>query len=286
MILVTGATGYTGRLLVNRLVANGEQLRLLVRSSSSLENLKLSGVETVTGELRTGVEKELGTGVNIAIHLAGMEHVGAVIKALDGAAEQVVVTSSLRLLSHVPSATTAKVAEGERELAASGVPSTLLRPSMIFGPGNDRNICRLADQLRRIRVRPVFGSGRHLMQPVYVEDLVSSIVACMGNRQTIGKVYAIAGGRALSYNEIIDAVGEAVGVVPFKVHLPVRPALALMRCAEKVRLTLPVSVEQVGRLQEDKSYSIEEARRDFGYDPLDFQSAINQIYSPPSNDGE
>jgi nucleoside-diphosphate-sugar epimerase len=288
MILVTGATGYTGRFLIQKLLDQGRTVRLLVRASSDLSGIDAGAIETgviqiVTGDLeQAGNSAAAFAGVRTVLHLAGMEHARALCDQLEGEVERVVVTSSLRRFSRIPSATVDKVVRGEQELIESGVPNTILRPSMIFGPGNDRNISRLAAQLRRSRFVPIFGNGRHLMQPVFVGDLVAAIVACLEEPATSGRAYAIAGADPLSYDELIDVVGTAVGCAPVKIHLPCWPALTAIWCADRLGLRLPVSSEQVHRLQEDKAFSIEAARADFGYSPLGFSEAIKQTYGSGS----
>ena len=279
MVLVTGATGYTGRFLVQRLLEAGRTLRLLVRASSNLSGMDTGTVGTVVGDLeRLHESPAIFAGVRSVIHLGGVEHAGAVCERLDGGVERVVVTSSLRRFSSVPSATVEKVIRGEEQLIESGVPGTILRPSMIFGPGDDRNISRLTSQLRRNRLMPVLGNGRCLMQPVYVGDLVTAIVACLDEPTTLGRAYAIAGAAPLPYNELIDIVGAAIGVAPIKIHVPCAPALVAIWCAERCGIRLPVTVEQVRRLQEDKAFSIAGAQTDFGFSPLHFSEAIQQIH--------
>ena len=284
MILVTGATGYTGRFLTDRLLEMGERLRLLVRPSSEVSWLRPGDrIETRVGDLDqpTGLA-DVFSGVRAVVHLAGIRHAAALTQLIGSDVEQLVITSSLRRFSTVSSASVDAVIEGERRVVESAMPSTILRPSMIFGPGNDRNICRLAARLRRSRWIPVFGTGRHLMQPVFVRDAVEAIVACLGRTNTIGRAYAVAGAEALTYNEVIDATGEAVGVKPMKIHLPHQAALAGLWCAGKVGVGahFPVTAEQLRRLQEDKAFPISEARADFGYLPLAFKEALRQIYRP------
>ena len=282
MILVTGGTGYTGRFLTARLLETGERLRLLVRPSSEVSWLAPGDqIETCIGDLeQPGGLEHVFSGVRAVIHLAGIRHAGALTQLIGDDVEQLVVTSSLRRFSTVPSASVDVVIEGESRVVESGKPCTILRPSMIFGPGNDRNICRLATRLRRNRWIPVVGNGRHLMQPVFVRDLVGAIVACLGRPNTIGRAYAVAGAKPLTYNEVIDTTGEVMGVRPVKIHFPHQVALAGIWCADRLGARFPVTAEQVRRLQEDKAFPIAEARSDFGYVPLTFRESMRQIYRP------
>jgi len=175
------------------------------------------------------------------------------------------------------------VRQGEDRAIRSGIPWTILRPSMIYGPGDDRNISRLAAYLRRRRWFPVFGSGKARQQPVYVEDVVAGILAAAQRPGTVGRTYALAGAQVLTYDRLVDMVGAAVGVKPVKLHLPVFLGLAGAWCLERLGAQMGIDGEQIRRLQEDKAFSIEETRADLGYAPLTFAEGLARIYGREQN---
>jgi len=189
-----------------------------------------------------------------------------------------VALSSLRLLSRVPSPSVDEVARAEQEVRSFETPCTMLRPSMIFGRG-DRNINRIATQLRRLGWVPVFGNGRALSQPVYVDDVVTAALICLERPDTAGKTYALAGPTPLSVNDIVEALGRALKVRPRKVRIPVGLAMAGLRCLSLLGVNASVTAEQVLRSQEDKVFSIEQARADLGFAPLEFDAALARVYS-------
>ena len=279
MILVTGATGYTGRFLLPRLAETGRPLRCLVRPTSDREWLERMGVEMHIGDLEDPeTARPAFRGVGQVLHLAHIRYARTIVECTDSQIEQVVLVSSLRRFSLVPSTSVEEVRAGENCASQSGMPYTLLRPSMIYGPGDDRNISRLAAHLRRCRWMPVLGPGRGLQQPVYVEDVVDGIMAAARIPEAIGKSYALAGPEPISYDRLVDLVGAAVGVAPLKVHIPVKLALAGLRLGACIGLRPGIDPEQVLRLQEDKAYSIDAARVDLGYRPLEFSSGLAKIY--------
>lgn len=279
MILVTGATGYTGRFLLPRLAETGQSLCCLVRPTSDREWLDRMGVKVHIGDLeQPGAVRPAFRGVERVLHLAHIRYARAIVECVDSQIEQVVLVSSLRCFSRVPSASVEEVRGGEDCIRLSGMPYTLLRPSMIYGPGNDRNISRLVAHLRLCRWLPVFGSGQGLQQPVYVEDVVSAILAAVRTPGAIGNSYSLAGPEAISYDRLVDLVGNAIGVVPLKVHIPVKLALAGLWLGSLLGARLGVDPEQVLRLQEDKVCSIEAAHGDLGYRPLGFAAGLAKIY--------
>ena len=279
MIAVTGATGYTGSLLVRRLIAEGEAVRCLVRPGTDASPLEKLGVEVVRGDLeRTEGVAGLFAGVRVVLHLASIRHVRPVLAGVDKQVERLVLVSSLRRFSLVPDPSVTEVTEAEADVFDSELPWVLLRPSMIYGPGDDRNISRLADRLRRRRVLPIPGRGRHFHQPVYVDDVVQAILAAAVVRNIDRRSYALAGHEPLSYNALVDAVAEAVGVKPFKVHLPLWIALGAVGAMRCLGMRPAIDRAQILRLQEDKVYSIAEAQTDLGYAPVSFSAGLSRIY--------
>ncbi|MEE2657976.1 MAG: NAD-dependent epimerase/dehydratase family protein [Candidatus Latescibacterota bacterium] len=281
-VLVTGATGYTGRRLLARIVheRRWSEVRLLLRPTSSLEGIPRSAVSFHEGDLSGNRDRLRSAfcGVDTVLHLAHIRYAEPVCAAVDRKAIQhIVLISSLRACSCVPSASTDEVREGERIALASGLPTTVLRPSMIYGPGDDRNISRLVVQLQRRRLIPMIGT-ECLHQPVLVDDVVEAILACAGKTQTIGRRYAIAGAEALSTRKLVTAVGEVVGVRPVGIPLPGGLVASALLLLQKIGLRLPITADQVRRLQEDKQYSNEPASADFGYQPCSFAEGIQRAY--------
>ncbi|MEW6756094.1 MAG: NAD-dependent epimerase/dehydratase family protein [Candidatus Latescibacterota bacterium] len=279
MIAVTGGAGYTGGFLVRRLAQGDGPVRCLVRPSSDRRELERLGVEVVLADLESPAQVRAGlAGARTILHVAHIRFAGTVVAQAPSTTEQVVCVSSQRAVSRVPSPSVDRAQAGERAAACGPVPWTILRPTMIYGPGDDRNLSRLAAQLRRCRWVPVCGSGRALQQPVWVEDVVSAILGACGNPRAIGRVYALGGAEPLPLDELLDCVGAAVGVRPVKVHLPAGVCVAAVRLLGALGARPGLEPEQLWRLQEDKACSFEAARADLGYDPLTLAQGLARLY--------
>ena len=118
------------------------------------------------------------------------------------------------------------------------------------------------------------GSGRHLIQPVHVDDLADAIVAAWRRPEAIGNAYDVSGAAPLSLNETIDAAARAVGRRVRRVHAPLAPVAGLLGLAEALGLRLPLAREQVLRLAEDKAFAHDAAARDLGFAPREFSDGI------------
>jgi len=279
MILVTGATGYTGRFLARRLLAADRPVRFLVRPTSDATGLAGSQSEIVCGDLESPEDLASAfAGVCHLVHLAHIRHTAALARLVGPQVNRVVLVSSQRLYSRVPCPSVAEVIAGEAAARASNMPWTILRPSMIYGPGDDGNISRLARHLGQRRWLPVFGSGRQLHQPVYVEDVVDAILACLTGENLVGRSYDLAGAAPLAYDELIDLIGDAVGVRPLKLHLPVGISLAALWGARRLGIPVPVTAAQVRRSQENKVADIEAVRTELGVRPLAFREGLARVH--------
>jgi nucleoside-diphosphate-sugar epimerase len=161
----------------------------------------------------------------------------------------------------------------EAKIRESGITYTILRPSMIYGSLRDKNMNRLIRYLDRYPFFPLFGAGRSLMQPVFVDDLADGIVAAIVDLHTENQDYDLAGPVGISYRQIVDTILYQLGrkVTLLNIGLPL--AVAVAKVAQHVP-RFPVSEEQVLRLLEDKVFDISKAQADLSYQPRSFADGI------------
>ena len=162
----------------------------------------------------------------------------------------------------------------ELAIETSGLKYTILRPTMIYGSPRDRNMWRLIKFMRLSPIVPIFGDGKYLQQPIYVDDVAAAVLGCLKADITIGKSYNIAGKHALTYNEVIDTIAKAMNKRVWKLHIPSKPVVGLLKLFEKIHILFPIKAEQVLRLNENKDFSYAEAEKDFGFSPLSFEEGI------------
>jgi uncharacterized protein YbjT (DUF2867 family) len=273
-ILLTGATGYTGSRLLRRLLdATTEGIRALARQPSALP----APVEVRCVDLEEACPADVFDDVDVVYHLAHVRFTAPLLAHVPSTVSRVVVVSSLRALSTVPDETVDQVLAGEAAARACPVPWTVLRPSMIFGDGDDRNISRLVQRVRAGGWIPVMGADR-LHQPVWVEDVLDAILAAGQQDSALKQTYAIAGAEPLTWACLLDEIGAVVGRPARRLPLPGAPVAAALRLLERLGLRAPVRAAQVRRLLEDKAVDIGAARRDLAYEPATFGEALRRIH--------
>ncbi len=302
-VLVTGASGFVGSHLVERLLADGHEVVALLRTTSDprwLEGLAVErrfGSLDDAGSLRRAVE-----GVEWVFHVAGLTRARseAVYMATNaegtrrlaeaasaaGTVRRFVYVSSLAAVGPsldgrplvetdephpLPGYGASKLA-GEQavmELAAE-LPVTIVRPPAVYGP-RDRNFVSLFRTARRLHIAPVLGSRQKRLTLVHVGDLVECLALAAGSERAAGQTYFVGSGTH-TWAEVVEALGAALGTKVRAIAVP-KPLALLAGELGELKWTLTGKPQILCRrkvrdlLQPHWVCSWEKAQADLGYRP-------------------
>lgn len=290
MILITGGTGFVGSHLIRQMRQEGLLVRAVVRNSAKAQALRDLGVEVVQGDVsdKASLEKAV-QGVERVVHLVGIiqEAPGATFQSVhvDGTRNLVeaarkagvrhfLYQSALGTRANAESRYHRTKWEAEELVRGSGIASTILRPSLIYGPGDQFTI-RLSEMIRLAPVLPIIGSGRSKVQPIFIDDVVSCIVKAVTSDAYLNELYEIGGPEQLSYEEVTRAIAAALGVSRPALHLPLLFMRTLARAMETVLPKPTVTTDQLIMLQEDTVCSMKDIRDAFGIEPIPFQKGLS-----------
>jgi len=141
----------------------------------------------------------------------------------------------------------------ERIVTASGMAWCIVRPTMIFGKGAPvlEGLTRLASA----PVVPVFGDGRALVQPVFVDDLARMLLEIVRQGAFDGQILEAGGPCAMAIQDLLGTIRRVLLNKPARfLHLPARPIAALLALSEKVLLPLmPLTAGQLATFTNDGS---------------------------------
>ena len=157
---------------------------------------------------------------------------------------------------------------------------TILRPTMIYGSRNDRNMWKLIRTLYKTKIFPVFGSGENLFQPVNAIDLGNAYYDVIKYKSTTyGREYNLSGRDKISYISILREISLALNKKVFFIKLPNWLCFLVVYILNKLPNRIyrcPINEEQVLRMREDKIFSFSDASKDFGYSPMYFKDGIKR----------
>src|SRR5262249_38265127 len=110
---------------------------------------------------------------------------------------------------------------GEAAVRESGVPWALLPPPILFGGPDAAFVKAMRDLVRRARVVPVPGDGKVRLQLVHVDDVCACLGQLANDDALRARAYPIGGAEILTYDQVLDVVGEALGKGRVrKLHVP------------------------------------------------------------------
>jgi nucleoside-diphosphate-sugar epimerase len=279
-LIVTGATGFTGRFVVQELLKRGIKFDCLVRSHSKAEELNSQGINTAIADLGDfdSLLKVL-PGYKKIINIAsiGFGNAPIIIKACETSEiNRAVFVSTTAIFTTLAAQTKSVRQAAEKTIISSNLNYTILRPTMIYGTPDDRNMIKLLRLIQKSPIIPVLGTGEALQQPVHVRDVAWAICEVLDLSSTYKKEYNISGGQVLTFNEVIQIASEKLGKSPLLLHLPKNISIGMVQILNTLRVKSPVTVEQILRLNEPKAFDHDNAKKDFCYEPRDFERGIGE----------
>ncbi|MBV4551562.1 NAD-dependent epimerase/dehydratase [Pseudomonas sp. SWRI102] len=147
----------------------------------------------------------------------------------------------------------------------------ILRPTMIYGFGRDKNISEIARFIQRFGFFPLIGGGTGLRQPVHGDDVIQACLSAIGTADLPSGGYDLSGGEVLSYHTMVQRIFQALGRPERTLRLPAKAlsrGVSIMRWLPRYR---HLSSALVGRMNEDLVFDHSDARDRLGFTPRAFQ---------------
>jgi uncharacterized protein YbjT (DUF2867 family) len=290
-ILLTGASGFIGRHIVEHLLSRGFAVRCLVRRQVQLPAPPNTQdlLETAVGDITEPSSlTEALSGVHTVVHLVGIiretpratfqrihvEGTGNLLAAATRAGvKRFFYMSGLGARPKARSRYHQTKWEAEELVRASGLQYVIFRPSVVFGPRGDF-VNTLVDLVTRGPIIPIVGDGRTPMQPVWIGDLVQAVEKTLTSPELWNQTWEIGGPNQLSFEEMIDTVAEVLGIRKPKLHIPIpvmRPAALMLQFLTP---NPPITLDQLIMLQEPNICDPQTLPEKFGIDPVGFRDGL------------
>jgi nucleoside-diphosphate-sugar epimerase len=165
--------------------------------------------------------------------------------------------------------TAMRLRDGERLLletaAGRGVGATVLRPTLVYGAGHDRTLTRIAMTARRFGYFALPRGATGLRQPVHIDDLAAAAFAVVDVAAAHGRAYALPGGEAVPYRDMVARVLSVLQPPPKLIELPSPLFNLLLLAAHATGHAQGFGEAAVARMRSDLVFDAAPAQHDFGY---------------------
>jgi nucleoside-diphosphate-sugar epimerase len=293
MILVTGGTGFIGQALIRHLVSEGKQIRLLLRPSQSSrlpQGVSLDVTVCSLTDVR-GLQAAMRD-VDAVYHLISAERHGihADLNKVDVEGTQAMVTAAVNAgvkrffyLSHIgadrSSAYPVLRAKGlaENYIMNSTLPYTILRCGPVTGPGD-----QFSEGLKKlIKFNPfVFmmpDDGHTLIQPIWIEDLVTCLSLALDDSQTIRQLYSIGGLEFIAFEDIVQIILAKLKIKRRIINVQSAYLRILGVWLEQFNPKYPFPLFWLDYLSTDRTCALDTLPRVFGLIPARFSYNLDYL---------
>ncbi len=289
IIGVVGATSLVGRLLLQRLNASDYEVTAFTRGkvdeSINGVNWQQLAVSTPESQLdKCEKEGHIPRWICVAPLWVLQEHF-SLLEAYG--IRRIVVLSSTSRFTKVDSSdlaereTARRLVEAEEALCSWAsqhkVEWVILRPTLIYGMGCDKNISEMAKFIRRFGFFPLFGKAEGLRQPIHAADVSDVCVSALLRNGVSNRAYNISGDEVITYREMVSRIFITLGQPQRILQVP----LWLFRFAIVVLSKLPRyqnwNSAMAARMNSDMAFQHSEATRDLGFKPRRFMLSADDL---------
>lgn len=294
-LFVTGGSGFIGRRFCVMALERGHLVDALVRPQSA--GKVPAGVNRVIGTLPYDVSKDALDRADAVVHLAA-------ITTADRAAESVsvnelgtefllrlAVASRPRFLfvstqsahGNNPSAYATTKRASEELLRQSGLDYAIVRPGLVYGPGETGLFARMRNAVRKMPVLPMIGGGKALVQPIHVDDLCTGLLTILEKFEDFaGSEFFLGDNDGLTLKAFMQKVAQAEGRRGLQLPVPIAPVKAGVAVAESLRLPSPVSMDNLRGLETVERMDTAPSQERLGLELRDLDEGLREAVLPVS----
>lgn len=306
-VAVTGITGKSGQYFLKRLLQEKEKLKnyefaflcrndkvvskndkgyQLIREALRTKDLKIEvySIDLTNTKDLEGFFKEKH--IDMLLHIASVKLSKYVVPvALRGDVDDFILVHTTGIYSKYKAA-------GEEYRQIEGrlnelvekynnrgrkVEMTILRPTMIYGDLQDKNVSVFIKMVDKLRIFPTVNGARYDLQPVWCKDLGEAYFDVMMNwKITKNKEYILSGKEPIQLRKMFEVMAKQLGVKNIFISCPY-PIAYTGACLIYILTLRKIDYrEKVQRLVEPRAYSHQKATEDFGYDPASFETGVKK----------
>ena len=267
--IVFGATGMVGGFIADHLTQEKEEVVAVSRSPRGPGR-----VDWIMGDMTRPETINLPKADCVFCAANARVFARAIHQILRAAPRRVLVISSTSIFSKIDSDDEAErksiseLVEAEQSIIqaceANGTEWTILRPTLIYLEGRDRNITQIAKLVRKLRFMPLYGQAGGLRQPVHAEDLALGAVRAARATKAANMAYCTSGVETIPYREMVGRIFDSMRMPRRLVSFPPFLWEAAFAAARPFYPWVTTAMGQ--RMEKDLAFDSSAAKTDFGWE--------------------
>lgn len=260
-ILVTGASGFIGCRFCERAAQAGHEVTALLRPRQSPGPYPPAD-RVVYGQLPYSIPLRAWEGVDAVAHCAAATtgqgsaesaatnaegtRVLLAQAAVSGAVKRFIFLSTQSAHEGAVSAYGYTKREAETLVREAGLPYAILRPGLVFGPGESGLFYRMRRTVERLPFIPLLGGGNAIVQPIEVDDLCEAMLRCLDFPPEESLDLNLGDPVGMPLREFLQAISlPRTGRPKLQMKVPLGPVKAAVATAQALRLPCPVSMDNL-----------------------------------------
>lgn len=290
---VTGANGFIGQHLVKHLSSNGYEVHALIRPGSLPSFLMNEHVHVCYGDLRDkdSLIREMPIRsyvINLAANpyhktLSYDVNVGGTQNLLEVAKKK-----KCKQFVHVSTQATKITTKGvygttklksDELVCWSGLPFVIMKPSLVYGPGEKGLFAKISKLAASLPFLPVFGSGNAHLNPIHVQDLCALFEKVAMDPKAADETFDIGGNERITYNTLYTTIGEYLPKQPKLIHIPKMIGL-LMAKMMSVLPNPPFYEDNILGSTQETQCNPQPLLKRYHFAPTPFKAGVREVFAP------
>lgn len=289
-LAITGISGKSGSFLWKELLNNEslvkslwpDGINLISRNRERIEKLPKGDfkISIFSGNLAdTNVTDTFCSGCDTLLHIVGIHWSLPLVKsAVNVGVKRLILVHTTGIYSKYKAA-----GEEYRQIDSeiykiannNNIALTILRPTMIYGDISDKNVAVFIKMIDKFKIMPVVNGAHYELQPVHCKDLGKAYFDVLLHPEICNnKDYVLSGGKPIELRQMFNEIARNLGVKRRYLSCPFFVAYFGAWIIYCISFTKVDFREKVQRLVEPRVYPYDEASRDFGYSPMNFEDGI------------
>jgi len=160
---------------------------------------------------------------------------------------------------------------------SKGIEWIILRPTLIYGAGQDRNVAEITRFIQRFGFFPVFGKACGLRQPIHVQDVAGACLVSLQSPPAVNCAYNITGSETLTYREMVCRIFKVLGKTPRLVPIPLWMFSAAVFLLRRFPRYGKWSSAMAERMNSDMVFDSSAVEREFAFKPRPFNLTTEDL---------